>query len=129
MTIGDRIRTARKQCGMTQTELAEAVETSKQNICKYETGLVTGIPFDKFIRLAKTLRVSADYLAGLEQQNSDRGTMKVGRSMNEQNTPITPERIRDELGQHIIDCMYDGDEAKEICALIATYLLVNEACS
>lgn len=49
--------------------------------------------------------------------------------MNEQNTPITPERIRDELGQHIIDCMYDGDEAKDICSLIATYLLVNEACN
>lgn len=55
--------------------------------------------------------------------------------MHEQNTPITPitpitpERIRDELGQHIIDCMYNGDEAKEICALIATYLLVHEACN
>ena len=48
--------------------------------------------------------------------------------MNEQNTPITPERIRDELGQHIIDCIYNGDEAKDICSLIATYLLVNEAC-
>lgn len=48
--------------------------------------------------------------------------------MNEQNTPITPERIRDELVQHIIDCMYNGYEAKEICSLIATYLLVNEAC-
>lgn len=66
MSIGDRIKSARKQCGMTQTELAEAVGTSKQNICKYETGLITGIPFDKFVRLAKVLRVSTDYLAGLE---------------------------------------------------------------
>ena len=49
--------------------------------------------------------------------------------MNEQNTPITPERIRDELGQHIIDCMCNGDEANEICALITTYLLVHEACN
>ena len=105
MTIGDRIKTARKQCGLTQTELAEAIGTSKQNICKYETGLVTAIPFDKFIRLAKALRVSTDYIAGFEQQG--------GTTMNEQNTPITPERIRDELGQYIIDRMYDGDEAKD----------------
>ena len=49
--------------------------------------------------------------------------------MNEQNTPITPERIRDELGQHVIDCMYDGDESKEIRELIETYLLVNEVCN
>ena len=82
MTIGDRIKTARKQCGMTQAELAEEVGTSKQNICKYETGLVTGIPFDKFIRLAKVLRVSADYLAGLDANETaefitDTSDMKI----------------------------------------------------
>lgn len=49
--------------------------------------------------------------------------------MSEQQTPITPEKIRDALGQHIIDCIDYGDEAKEICSLIATYLLVNEACT
>lgn len=48
--------------------------------------------------------------------------------MDEQQTPITPERIRDELGLHIIDCIYNSYEASEICSLIATYLLVNEAC-
>ena len=51
--------------------------------------------------------------------------------MNEQNTPImpiTPERIRDELGQHIIECMYDGYEATEICKLIAAYLRVQKEC-
>ncbi len=45
MQIGERIKAARMRCGMTQTELAEEVGTSKQNICKYEKGYVTAIPY------------------------------------------------------------------------------------
>lgn len=35
MTIGERIKTLRTEKGMTQTELAELLQTTKQNIFKY----------------------------------------------------------------------------------------------
>ena len=66
MTIGDRIKTARARRGMTQTELAEAVGTSKQSICMYEKGCTTRIAYDVFVKLVNALHVTVDYLAGLE---------------------------------------------------------------
>ena len=36
MTIGERIKNLRERHNMTQTELAEAIGTTKQNIYKYE---------------------------------------------------------------------------------------------
>ena len=70
MKIGGRIKSARIRCGMTQTELAEEVGTSKQNICKYEKGYVTAIPYDVFIKLVNALHVTADYLAGLDSDET-----------------------------------------------------------
>ena len=82
MKIGDRIKSARKRRGMTQTELAKAAGTSKQNICKYEKGYITGIPYDVFVKLVNALHVTADYLAGLDADETtefiaDASDMKI----------------------------------------------------
>lgn len=53
MTIGERIKTLRTEKGMTQTELAELLQTTKQNIFKYENGIVTNIPSDKIEKMAE----------------------------------------------------------------------------
>ena len=42
--IGKRIKGAREGLGMIQTEPAEAANTTKQNIYKYENGIITNIP-------------------------------------------------------------------------------------
>lgn len=39
MTIGQEIRTAREQAGMTQTDLAKAVGTTQAQIVRYEKDL------------------------------------------------------------------------------------------
>lgn len=54
MTIGERIKTLRTEKGMTQTELAELLQTTKQNIFKYENGIVTNIPSDKIEKWLKS---------------------------------------------------------------------------
>lgn len=45
MEKGERIRLRREALGMTQTELADALSTTKQNIYKYENGIISNIPF------------------------------------------------------------------------------------
>ena len=64
MTTGEKIRTARAKKGYTLEELASIVGTSKQNIYKYETGIITNIPLSKVQAIAKALGVDPGWLAG-----------------------------------------------------------------
>lgn len=64
MTVGDRIKQRRKEIGMSQTELAEKVGSTKQNIYKYENGIITNIPSDKIEMIAAVLSTSPGVLMG-----------------------------------------------------------------
>lgn len=68
MTIGNRIKSLRESKGITQTELAELIGTTKQNIYKYENGIITNIPSDKIELIAQRLSVSPAYLMGWEDE-------------------------------------------------------------
>ncbi len=68
MTIGDRIRIARKQANLTQEELGLRCKTTKQTIYKYETGEVTNIPLNRLEKIADAIGVSAAYLMGWEDE-------------------------------------------------------------
>ena len=64
MTVGERIRQTREEKRISQTELAEAIQTTKQNIYKYENNIISNIPSDKIEAIAKYLSVSPAYLLG-----------------------------------------------------------------
>ena len=66
MTVGERIKAAREDKGITQGELAKAAHTTKQTIYKYESGIVTNIPYDKMVAISDFLGVSGSYLMGWE---------------------------------------------------------------
>ena len=58
MTIGERIKAIREENGMTQTELADAIGTTKQNIYKYESNIVTDIPSDRIEAIARVFKIT-----------------------------------------------------------------------
>jgi len=64
MTIGERIKMARRVAGMTQEELGRACGTTKQTIYKYETGIVANVPLDRIEKMAAALGVSPARLTG-----------------------------------------------------------------
>lgn len=66
MEKGERIRSRREALGMTQTELADALSTTKQNIYKYENGIISNIPSDKIEAMAEILKTTPAYLMGWE---------------------------------------------------------------
>lgn len=59
--LGNRIRNERKLMGMTQGDLAEAIDVSSTYIGYIERG-ERSASLDKLIRIAKTLHVTLDYL-------------------------------------------------------------------
>jgi transcriptional regulator with XRE-family HTH domain len=65
--LGYRIRTARLNAGLKQTELAEAVHTNRVFISRWENGHVLPGAYSIY-KLAKALKVSADYLVLGEEE-------------------------------------------------------------
>lgn len=68
MSIGNRIKKRRKELGLTQTELADRVKTTKQTIYKYENEVVTNLPSDRIEQLAKALDTTPAYLMGWDER-------------------------------------------------------------
>ena len=61
MTLGEKIKEARKQCGLSQEQLAEKLAVSRSAVAKWETD--KGIPdVENLKALAHVLNVSVDYL-------------------------------------------------------------------
>ena len=61
MSIGERIMELRTACGMTQNQLAKAMEVSRQAVSKWETDQSVPDPM-KMIHLAEILDTDIEYL-------------------------------------------------------------------
>lgn len=68
-TIGNRVARLRKNKGMTQTELAEALAVSQPVVSDYENDVI-GLDSARIVQLAQVLGVSADEILGLEKAAS-----------------------------------------------------------
>lgn len=68
MSKGDRIRDLRKTKGITQSEMAKLLHTTKQTISKYEKGIVTNIPSDRIEAMARILETTPEYILGWEEK-------------------------------------------------------------
>ena len=64
MTLGQKITDLRKAKGMTQQELADRLNTTKQTIGKYEKEIVTNLPLNRIRELAAALDCEPGYLTG-----------------------------------------------------------------
>ena len=62
--VGKRIKLTRIEKDLSQVELANKVNISKQTLYKYENEIITNIPIDKISDIAKALNVSPGYLMG-----------------------------------------------------------------
>ena len=110
MTIGERIKIARENKGLTQEQLGVMCGTTKQTIFKYETGVVTNIPLDRLKRIAEVLSVTPAYLMGWSE------TTPAITEKDERDIAKDLERIMTQLDAGG-DLMFDGDpmsdEARE----------------
>ncbi len=65
MLLGNRLKEARKKCGLTQSELGDLIGVGKSAICSYEKE-TRNPTVDNIIELMCVLGVSADYLLGTD---------------------------------------------------------------
>lgn len=67
---GDRIKTRRKELGISADVLAEKIGVSRATMYRYENGDIEKVPVDLISPLAAALHVSAAYLMGWDEEQS-----------------------------------------------------------
>lgn len=66
LQIRNRIRENRKRLGISQEQLAEIIDCSREHIARIENGKIN-IGLENFIKLAQVFQVTLDELAGYKQ--------------------------------------------------------------
>lgn len=62
--VGQRLKQARKEKGITQTDAGKELNQVQQAYAKYESGQIQ-LDYEKIVKLCKLFDCSADYLFGL----------------------------------------------------------------
>ena len=70
MNIGERIKTRRKELGISAEMLAERLGCSPATVYRYESNYINSIKVDKIKPIADALLVSPSYLMGWEGADS-----------------------------------------------------------
>jgi transcriptional regulator with XRE-family HTH domain len=71
MTLGSRIKRERERCGWSQNELGRRAGVRQALLSELESGKRNDTPTSVLRRLARTLGVSMDYLAGLYDEEDE----------------------------------------------------------
>ena len=115
MTLGEKIAALRKAKGMTQQELADKLNTTKQTIGKYEKGIVSNLPLNRIRELADALDCEPSYLTGWDGVPEDEEEEKLLEYLEELRT--RPEmRMLFDSSRHM-----SIDQVKAIVAMIERF--------
>ena len=90
VALGKRIKTARERAGMTQEDLAAAVDYSVDRRSVVERG-VKAPKLDKLVTIANVLKVGTDELL---QDNCDAATLLHATELSERLKTLSPEGQR-----------------------------------
>ncbi len=63
MNIGEKVLRARKEAGLTQKELSEKADVSRQWICTLEKNITQDVMFSTLCRVAKATNKPLEYFA------------------------------------------------------------------
>lgn len=110
MRINEKIKSLRKQKDMTLEDVAKKVGVSRQTIQRYESGVISNIPYDSIMRLAKAFNVHPGVLMGwdaAEEQLEDASTLEQLRMSKEYYEHVTGPRKKDAAFMYYLRALYD----------------------
>lgn len=110
MTIGERIKSRRKELGLTVDQIAEKLNKNRATIYRYESDDIESLPITIIKPLAKALNVTPAWLMGWEEG---------GQTLEEWEEEI-------EATEHLTLGLLEENIGKDAVKIIEYYLLLNE---
>ena len=81
MTFGEKLQKLRARAGLSQDQLAELLDVSRQAVSKWERD--EAMPeAEKIVRISRQFRVSTDYLLLEEREEPETARPPLGRSLS-----------------------------------------------
>lgn len=71
MSVGDRVKTRRKELGMSVDELAKKINKDRSTVYRYESHEIEDLPLSIVEPLAKALRTTPSYIMGWETKKEN----------------------------------------------------------
>ena len=107
MTVGERIKSRRKQLGVSADVLADHIGVSRATIFRYENGSIEKLPMTCLEPIAKALYTSVEYLMGWTDDpnptlTTGKSTIKRMRITTEEDELLSLFRRVTEQGQAVI---------------------------
>lgn len=140
MNLGENIYKYRKKCGMSQGDLADALDVSRQSVSKWETG--SAVPeLEKLVKMSALFGVTLDELVGsqttpIEPVHTSTDSTEPEKIIVEQPAPVKiPKQAI--IGMLLLICALTGSQilaaksrfdAMEILLLMAPVLLCGILC-
>lgn len=100
MGFKENIKTRRLELNLTLEDVSKKISISKPTLQRYESGVITNIPFDKVEKLSKILETTPCYLMGLEDKNYSGLT-------NDQIDFLSKYKMLDSFGKHTVNIILE----------------------
>ena len=127
MTFGEKLQALRKKQGLSQEQLAEMLEVSRQAVSKWE--LNASMPdVDKIVAISRCFSVSTDYLLKDEMVEKTTGTGIPNRDNSQENDARRHRMVfRGCLGVVVLGMLVSLGANIPVCALELAWCIVFEA--
>ena len=100
MSFKENIKTRRLELNLTLEEVSNKLSISKPTLQRYESGVISNVPFEKVEKLSAILGTTPAYLMGWNEKQ------EIKLSDDEINT-LNKYRSLDYLGKHTIDTVLE----------------------
>lgn len=119
--FSQRLRTLRKESGLTQSQLAQELGVSNKTISVYEKG--TSLPtFDTLARIASYFDSTTDYLIGYSEERNPQ-IDKLSKELNLSSTAIKVIKTQTKGGFDFISLLLENNNFIEFLTYARAYVL------
>ena len=122
MTFGEKVKKARKELGLTQTELGEMIGVSRRAVTAYETDVALPRTKGTYYELAEALKVDVNYLL----TEGDVFVLEVGEKYGARSRRDAQKLVEELTGLFYNGEMMEEDMDELMLAIQKAYVIAKE---
>ena len=122
MTFGEKVKKARKELGLTQTELGEMIGVSRRAVTAYETDVALPRTKGTYYKLAEALKVDVNYLL----TEGDVFVLEVGEKYGARSRRDAQKLVEELTGLFYNGEMMEEDMDELMLAIQKAYVIAKE---
>ncbi len=101
MNLNENIKSRRLELGLTLEQVGQRVGVSRQTIQRYESGVISNIPYDMIVKLSEALSASPSELMGWSTAETHGVVIKNGKIITYDDLPPEGQKELESYAEYI----------------------------